>query len=79
MGVLTTILTIVQVILCVAVIALVLMRQSKSAGLSGSIGGGAETFFGKNRGRSIDGLLRRLTIIGASCLAVTTLILIMIQ
>ncbi|MCI6908611.1 MAG: preprotein translocase subunit SecG [Clostridiaceae bacterium] len=79
MGVLTTILTIVQVILCVAVIALVLMQQSKSAGLSGSIGGGAETFFGKNRGRSIDGLLRRLTIIGASCLAVTTLILIMIQ
>ena len=79
MGVHTTILTIVQVILCVAVIALVLMQQSKSAGLSGSIGGGAETFFGKNRGRSIDGLLRRLTIIGASCLAVTTLILIMIQ
>ena len=79
MGVLTTILTIVQVILCVAVIALVLMQQSKSAGLSGSIGGGAETFFGKNRGRSIDGLLRRLTIIGASCLAVTTLVLIMIQ
>ena len=79
MGVLTTILTIVQVILCVAVIALILMQQSKSAGLSGSIGGGAETFFGKNRGRSIDGLLRRLTIIGASCLAVTTLILIMIQ
>ena len=79
MGVLTTILTIAQVILCVAVIALVLMQQSKSAGLSGSIGGGAETFFGKNRGRSIDGLLRRLTIIGAGCLAVTTLILIMIQ
>lgn len=79
MDVLTTILTIVQVILCVAIVALVLMQQSKSAGLSGAISGGAETFFGKNRGRSIDGLLRKLTIIGASCLAATTLFLILVQ
>ena len=55
------------------------MLVGEKGRITGSIGGGAETFFGKNRGRSIDGLLRRLTIIGAGCLAVTTLILIMIQ
>lgn len=79
MGVLTTIFTILQVVLSVAIIVLVLMQQSKSAGLSGAIAGGAETFFGKNRGRSIDGLLHKLTVIGASALAVTTIILIIVQ
>ena len=79
MNAFTIILTILQVVLCVGLIALVLMQQSKSAGLSGAIAGGAETFFGKNRGRSIDGLLRRLTIIGGCALAVTTLLLIIVQ
>ena len=79
MNAFTIVLTVLQVVLAIAIIALVLMQQSKSAGLSGAISGGAETFFGKNRGRSIDGLLRKLTIIGGCALAVTTLLLIMVQ
>ncbi|MGI6337010.1 MAG: preprotein translocase subunit SecG [Clostridiales bacterium] len=79
METLTIILTVVQVVLAVAIIILVLLQQGKSAGLSGAISGGAETFFGKNKGRSIDGLLRKLTIIGASGLALTTLLLILVQ
>ncbi len=79
MEVLTTIFTIIQVILSVAIIGLVLMQESKSTGLSGAIAGGAETFFGKNRGHSMEGLLRKLTIICAAALAVTTIILIIVQ
>lgn len=79
MNAFTTILTILQVILAVAVIVLVLLQQSKSAGLSGAISGGAETFFGKNKGRTMDALLRKLTIIGGAALAVTTLLLILVQ
>lgn len=79
MNAFTTILTILQVILAVAVIVLVLLQQSKSAGLSGAISGGAETFFGKNKGRTMDALLRKLTVIGGAALAVTTLLLILVQ
>lgn len=42
-----TILVILQVITCFGLIATVLLQSGKSAGLSGSITGGAETFFGK--------------------------------
>ena len=42
-----TFLIILQVISCLGLIATVLLQSGKSAGLSGSITGGAETFFGK--------------------------------
>ena len=41
---------ILHLIVAIALIAIVLMQSGKSAGLSGSIAGGAETFFGKNKG-----------------------------
>ena len=40
-------LQILQVICCIGVIATVLLKSGRSAGLSGSISGGAETFLGK--------------------------------
>ena len=43
----TILLTVLQVIACFGLIATVLLQSGKSAGLSGSITGGAETFFGK--------------------------------
>ena len=60
MGALRIFLTIVFIIVCVALVALVLMQEGKSAGL-GSIAGGAETYWGKNKGRSMEGLLVKLT------------------
>ncbi len=43
----TILLTVLQVIACVGLIATVLLQSGKSAGLSGAITGGAETFLGK--------------------------------
>ncbi len=54
-------LTICQIVLTIALIVLVLMQSGKSQGLSGSIAGGAETFFGKNKGKTIDGILSKIT------------------
>ncbi len=54
-------LTIVQIIITVALIITVLMQSGKTQGLSGSIAGGAETFFGKNKGRTLDGILSKIT------------------
>ena len=56
------ILTIVFVLLCIAMTVIVLMQEGKSAGL-GAISGAAETYWGKNKGRSMEGGLVRGTII----------------
>ena len=58
------ILTIVFVILCIAMTGIVLMQEGKSAGL-GAIGGIAESYWGKNRGRSMEGKLEKFTKLAA--------------
>ena len=55
------ILGIVLILLSVAIIVLVLLQEGKSAGLSGAIAGGAETFFGKNKSRTMDSKLVLIT------------------
>ena len=52
---------VLHIIACIVLIAVVLLQSGKSAGLSGSIAGGAETFFGKNKGRTIDAILGKWT------------------
>lgn len=56
-----TTLIIIHVIISVILIAVVLMQHGKQQGLSGAIAGGAETFFGKNKGRTIDEVLKKVT------------------
>lgn len=51
------ILGIILLLLSVAIIVLVLLQEGKSAGLSGAIAGGAETFFGKNKSRTMESKL----------------------
>lgn len=51
----------VLIILSIAIIALVLLQEGNSKGLSGAIAGGAETFFGKNKGRTLEAKLVKLT------------------
>ncbi|RAZ94503.1 preprotein translocase subunit SecG, partial [Klebsiella oxytoca] len=60
MEVLRIILTVVYILICVALVVLVLMQEGKSAGL-GAISGAAETYWGKNKGRSMEGKLVRIT------------------
>lgn len=43
------------------IIVAVLLQESKTAGLSGAIAGGAETFFGKNKGRTMEQKLVKWT------------------
>lgn len=55
------ILGVILILLSLAIIALVLLQEGKSAGLSGAIAGGAETFFGKNKSRTIESKLVAIT------------------
>ena len=67
------VLAIVLIILCVAIVAVVLMQESRSAGLSGAIAGGADTFFGKGKGKSMEKKLEKITKIFAVVFFVLTL------
>lgn len=69
----TTVLMILQMLCAIALIITVLMQSSKSAGLSGSIAGGAETFFGKKKG--MDELFSKLSIVAAVLFLALTLLL----
>ena len=60
MQILRTILTILFVIDCIALTVVVLMQEGKSQGL-GAIAGAADTYWGKNKGRSMEGGLVKAT------------------
>lgn len=60
MGIIRTLLTIIFVIVCIALTVLVLMQEGKSGGL-GSVGGMGETYWSKNKGRSMEGALVKIT------------------
>ena len=63
MAVLKTILTVAFIILSIVITVIILMQEGKSAGL-GAIAGAADTYWGKNKGRSMEGMLVKLTRIG---------------
>ena len=72
------ILTLVHILFAVSIIVIVLLQSGKSAGLSGAIAGGAETFFGKNKGRTIDAMLSKYTSFAAIAFLVTSIALYLI-
>jgi len=57
----TTFLGILHMLAAVILIAIILLQSGKSAGLSGALTGNTDTFMAKNKGRSLDRRLARLT------------------
>ena len=74
MTVLNTILTIVFIILSIVITVIILMQEGKSAGL-GAIAGAAETYWGKNKGRSMEGMLVKLTRVAVILFLVLAMVL----
>ena len=71
-------LTIVYIVICVSLVVLVLLQSGKSAGLSGSIAGGAEALFGKKKG--IDDKLANYTqIVAMAFLAMSIIMIIFLR
>ena len=78
MTTLELILTIIQLISGLAVTVIVLLQSGKSAGLSGAIGGVADSFLSKNKAKTMDAKLARATKwIGAVFLVLTLVLLIL--
>ena len=74
MDILHVILTVILVLDCLVLTALVLLQEGKSAGL-GVISGAAETYWGKNKGRSMEGTLVKVTKVAAILFMVLAVIL----
>lgn len=79
MSVLKGFINVFHIIFAISIIVIVLLQSGKSAGLSGSIAGGAETFFGKNKGRTIDALLSKYTAFAAIAFLVTSIALQLVK
>jgi len=71
-----TVLLILLILVSLALITVVLLQSSKSAGLSGAISGGAEQLFGKTKARGIDLVLHRMTIVLAVLFFILTLLIV---
>ena len=69
------ILLVVHIIVCVSLILIVILQSGRSAGISGEIAGGAETFFGKNKARTLNGMLGRWTTYAAIIFVITSMAL----
>jgi len=72
------IVVILHILLSISLVVIVLLQSGKSAGLSGTIAGGAETFFGKNKGRTLDAILSKYTSVVAVAFIITSAVLVLI-
>ncbi len=72
-------LMIILAIASLVLIASILLQSGKSAGLAGSIGGGAEQLFGKKKSRGYEALLSKISIAGAVCFIICSLALVAIE
>lgn len=61
MSALQILIGVLVIISSLIIIVVVLMQQSREAGLSGAISGAADTFFGKNKGRTMEAKLEKFT------------------
>ena len=75
MMMLRNILLVVHIIVCISLILIVILQSGRSAGISGEIAGGAETFFGKNKARTLNGMLGRWTTYAAIIFIITSVAL----
>ena len=72
-------LVILQYIVCLTLIASVLLQPGKSAGLSGSIAGGAEQLFGKKTSKGYETLFSKLTTVSAILFMVLSIVLVLVK
>lgn len=79
MNVVEIIIGIALLLMAVFLVAAILMQSGKDKRLSGTIAGGAETFFGKEKASTMDKMLSKVTTIVAIVFAVLVVVMYMIQ
>jgi len=79
MEILITILCAVMIVMAIILVIAVLMQSGKDNRLSGTIAGGAETFFGKAKGKTVDRILSKVTTIMSVIFVVLVLLVYILQ
>ena len=74
MAALRIVIQVLFILICIVLTVIVLMQEGKSAGL-GAISGAAETYWGKNKGRSMEGTLEKFTKFAAIAVLLLALVL----
>lgn len=72
-------LVILQYIVCLALIVSVLLQPGRSAGLSGSIAGGAEQLFGKKASKGYEALFAKMTTVSAILFMILSIVLVLVK
>lgn len=74
---LKTALTILYLIICIAIVVIVMLQDSKGQGLAAALSGngGSGTYWSKNKGRSKEGMLNKLTIVLAVLFIILSVVL----
>ena len=75
MATLILLLKIVYLVDCLLLVGIVLLQQGKVSGLSGAIAGAGETYWGKNKARSMEGGLHKATVVIATLFIVLSVVL----
>jgi len=75
----STLVTVIFVVACLVLIASILLQSGKRAGLSGSIGGGAEQIWGKNKAHGMEAMFDKITKVAAIVFIAGALMLVIMQ
>jgi len=74
-----TALAIILLVAAVFLVVAVLMQSGKDHNLSGTIAGGADTFFGKSKGKTVDKILSKVTTVVAILFVLLVIVVYVIQ
>ena len=77
--VIANVLIILMTVLSVAIIVIVLMQEGESGGVSAISGGSSDTFYGKNKGRSKEQILKRVTLILGAVMLVVSVVFFVVK
>lgn len=78
-AIMRTFLVIIQFLVCITLIVSVLLQPGKSAGLSGSIAGGAEQLFGKQKSKGYEALFAKVTTASAVLFMILSVVLVAVK
>lgn len=74
MSTLRLLVTIVYIVVCVLLVIVVLMQEGKNSGL-GALSGSADTYWTRNKGRSAEGILVKITRVASVIFVLLSLLL----
>ena len=77
--VIANVLIILMTVLSLSIVVIVLMQEGETGGVSAISGGSSDTFYGKNKGRSKEQILKRITLILGAVMLVISVVFFLIK